>query len=228
MRSAIEIKKPTETKVIVDETVSNTFRAYNGLKRHLQHGKHFLQPNNHVFIDATSMTTLPAQDLTDGQKFFLHQSVSRYKPRLPKLKQWAQAIQKGPKVKVGCCVITLAQPFTKRPAKSFRNPMKDAGKHSVNDALGYPVVLLLANQLTPQREQDEASHLCGHKRCINIDHLVWESTSVNFSRNECHHYNEICAHVPRCLPHRRNERTIINKHILAAQGQSSRKKRVNK
>jgi len=46
-----------------------------------------------------------------------------------------------------------------------------------------------------------ASHLCGHSRCIRPEHLVWEMMDVNFSRRMCHVYGayEACPHDPRCL-----------------------------
>lgn len=50
----------------------------------------------------------------------------------------------------------------------------------------------------------QASHLCGHARCINIAHLRWEFPSENVDRDLCHKWDTpfTCAargHDPPCI-----------------------------
>lgn len=96
------------------------------------------------------------------------------------------------------CHITLLQPKTKRPAQSFVNPTKRL-VHSVNDGLSFAAISLLAHGHHPKNEYDEASHLCGMHRCVNVQHLRWEDLSTNAGRNMCHHYNVPCTHTPQCI-----------------------------
>lgn len=61
-------------------------------------------------------------------------------------------------------------------------------------------VVLLVHGHKPQHEWDEASHLCGVRRCVDPAHLVWESPGANLDRVLCHHYMvEVCTHKPPCV-----------------------------
>ena len=63
----------------------------------------------------------------------------------------------------------------------------------------------IANGAYPNSDQ-VVSHLCHNKMCINKDHLIIESISMNSRRNGCLHrvatesgvWN-LCSHQPRCL-----------------------------
>ena len=64
------------------------------------------------------------------------------------------------------------------------------------------VVLLYHDKPFPvfQRRFYQASHLCGNKACINVDHLIWERYDYNVSREMCHvHKEPKCEHSPPCI-----------------------------
>jgi len=132
---------------------------------------------------------------------FLHRSVSRYKPPKEKLQLWVKKVHKKPKeVLSSGCIVTYVQPRVRRPCMSFVNPRKPLLPNNVtNDVLGIPTIVLLANDQLPLNEFDEASHLCGVSRCINLEHLRWERMDLNFARNLCHLYDQPCVHEPRCI-----------------------------
>jgi len=104
------------------------------------------------------------------------------------------------------CVITLLQPKAKRPANSFTNAV--TGKR---DSITFGMTLLFEAGIAPQNAWDQASHLCGHCRCVNPDHLVWEAKGENCSRDVCHKYDlsHKCAHVPRCIPQHDSDAVYI-------------------
>jgi hypothetical protein len=56
------------------------------------------------------------------------------------------------------------------------------------------------------------SHLCGNSKCVNVEHLVYESALENNSRknccgvsecSKCGHKMRTCSHTPVCLPVRK-------------------------
>src|SRR6185369_294956 len=60
-----------------------------------------------------------------------------------------------------------------------------------------------------KKEDWEASHLCNHPFCVNLDHLVWEHRIYNARRKNCriwttcpcgcnHSFNP-CTHNPKCI-----------------------------
>ena len=62
--------------------------------------------------------------------------------------------------------------------------------------------LLIRDRLVEAPAGLEASHLCGIKKCVNPEHLVWETGDENNSRRKCHRSGR-CApelkHDPTCL-----------------------------
>jgi hypothetical protein len=54
-----------------------------------------------------------------------------------------------------------------------------------------------------------ASHLCHNRKCINVEHIVWEPSWFNRLRDNCQGGNE-CIHRPHpCLqPHRHQDEVI--------------------
>lgn len=202
MATIRKIKKSSKQEVIVEETVTDSIAPNKHFKRDLQLLEPVTQEFHKLFTCVVTQASDPAQDAPNAQKLFLHKSVSKYKPDNELLKKWMHKLYKAPVMFLAStgCAITLIQPQTKRPSRTFVNPHKPRGKHVYNDGATYAQIVLLHFELYPQQEQDEASHICGHKRCVNPAHLLWESSSDNFTRNECHHYNKQCTHNPRCLP----------------------------
>lgn len=65
---------------------------------------------------------------------------------------------------------------------------------------------VLAAVLQMQRHPivgEEASHLCGNKRCIRPSHMTFESGELNKTRSYCAYFrgnpNLVCLHQPACL-----------------------------
>jgi len=226
MRHSQQIEKAPKAKVVVDETVPYTFRAYHGLKRHLQESEQTLKLEDEIVWGFETQTRDATEQIADGQKLFLHQSVSRYKPEQKQLDKWVSLLRKAPTLVLGNgCRITMIQPRTKRPGRTFYNPTKPRAKgRTYNDGLSYSAIVLLQQGRLPQSECDEASHICGHARCVNPDHLVWERSSINFARNECHHYDMICCHVPRCIPNSGLQMEQIKRQLAVAKARSTRKR----
>jgi hypothetical protein len=61
----------------------------------------------------------------------------------------------------------------------------------------------------PNPKEWEASHLCNHPWCVNLDHLLWEHIKKNAGRKNCrtwitcpcpcnHSFNP-CNHEPKCI-----------------------------
>jgi len=61
---------------------------------------------------------------------------------------------------------------------------------------------LLAYHKRPPTWFAHGSHLCGIRRCINPDHIIWELPWDNIHRDACHKYKyyKECPHSPKCLP----------------------------
>ncbi|KAI6223844.1 Zf-His-Me-endon domain-containing protein [Aphelenchoides besseyi] len=45
----------------------------------------------------------------------------------------------------------------------------------------------------------QASHRCGHRNCVNINHAILEIADVNLSREKCFKGKQRCSHTPKCL-----------------------------
>lgn len=79
------------------------------------------------------------------------------------------------------------------------------------------VAMVTKARRLPKFSTDEASHLCGNSRCVNHDHLCWESGIVNQSRNLCHNEGRCLsrlAHDPPCIFDDEEKRTnSIKKQI---------------
>lgn len=200
MRTAVEIEETAEEKVVVDERVTDTLCSNQNLKRNLQLAEPDFEEFNKLFTCTITKTLDATEAPSDSEKLFLHKSVSRYKPDRETLKQWIDKLHASPVLLLGSCIITLIQPNSKRPSRTFSNPTLPRGKYPYNDGLSYSAAVLLWFGLEPKQEHDEASHLCGNGRCVNPAHLRWEGLGMNTSRNECHHYGCECTHNPPCIP----------------------------
>ena len=221
----VQVKRAAEEKVVVDEAVPYAFSTDYGFERYLKRAKKPLEELNELVRRfppvAADATKVPA----DGQKLFLHRSVSRFKPSDTLLRKWFDKLTQAP----GCtladgCIVSFIQPNTKRPGRTFFNPTKEPGKHNYNDGLTYAAIVLLATGRTPVNEHDEASHVCGVSRCFNPAHLVWEPLGVNASRNECHHYGLVCTHTPPCVRTTAATRAMV-KNMLAVEVAAKKNKR---
>lgn len=212
--STVQIKQAPEKVVVAEETVTDTSPAHNVLKRALHSGKRNLQPLDQLPARMPAKTRDPTQQKPDGQKLFLHRAVSRWLPSPAHIAHWHSRVLTGPKLHINECVITLLQPNTKRPACSFMNPRKHRDKrYSVNDAISYCAVVLIANEQYPEHEYDEASHVCGQRRCVNVEHLRWEALNVNAERNLCHHYGVPCFHSPKCIMITANDMRMVQTRL---------------
>ncbi len=200
-RTAIKVKRPAKEKVVVDEAVTNPFTPDDSFKGDLKRRKKPLEEIDEVVACVASVTDDAAQVPAYGQKLFLHKSVSRMKPSAPVLAKWINKLCKAETMHLPAsnCVISFIQPNTKRPGRTFYNADKPKGCGNHNDGLSYAAIVLLHDGRAAVNEHDEASHLCGHSRCFNPRHLVWEPMGINASRNECHHYNVPCNHEPKCI-----------------------------
>lgn len=201
MRCAVEIEQPTKQKIIRQKAVTDSASSHNVFKGPLHRSERELQPLDQLSTRTLAERSNSAEQPPDRQKLFLHRTVSRWLPSKATLQHWYARLRNGPRLQLNECEITLVQPKTKRPAYSFLNPRKQRKRnYSVNDAIGCCAVVLLANGHRPTNEFDEASHICGQRRCINVDHLRWEPMNVNAERSLCHHYGQQCHHDPPCVP----------------------------
>ena len=124
MRGAVPVKKSPKAKVVIHKAVSLSFRAYNGLKRHLEPTEHVLEESSQIFVSNATETLDATKDATQAKKLFLHNSVSRMKPDKQKLEDWIKQLKVAPSFQLNECLITLIQPNTKRPGRTFFNPKK--------------------------------------------------------------------------------------------------------
>ncbi len=199
--STIQIETAPKEEIVVDEAVTHPLAPNDSFKRDLKRRKKPLEEINQVVACVTPVADNAAEVPPYGQKLFLHKSVSRIKPGLPILAKWMSKLYKAETMVLPTtlCEICFIQPNTKRPGRTFYNDTKPKGCGNHNDGLSYAAIVLLHEERNPINEHDEASHLCGHSRCFNASHLVWEPMGINASRNECHHYNVQCNHVPKCI-----------------------------
>lgn len=228
MGNANQVENAPEDEVVVDEAVPSFVPTHYGFEWYLQFGKQLLDPIHYVVADPIPPATNSRESAPDGQKFLLHQSVSRYKP-LDKLEGWINKLHNAPTLLLhnSKCVISLIQPGTKRPGRVFYNPSLPNTKYPCNDGISYSAIVLLYHGVHPVNEHDEASHLCGHPRCVNIDHLIWESIGNNSARNECHHYAVECTHNPPCIAMNKSDRLLV-KNVLAKHTKKNKKLKLTK
>lgn len=198
-----QVENSAKHEVVVGKTGAGVVaERCDACKRKLKGPKQCTCFFHYFVVDYLAITPHSTQDTPKRQKLLLHKSVSRYKPPQHKLDKWRAKIENEQKLVVlsNACRITLLQPKTTRPGYSFVNPTKALDpRYTSNDALGFSVIMLLAYGKLPQNEWDEASHLCGNARCVNIAHLCWEDTATNFSRNLCQMYGQVCKHTPACI-----------------------------
>jgi hypothetical protein len=221
----VQVKRTAEEEVVVDETIPYAFSTDYGFERYLKRRKEPLEKVDELVGCFAPVAADAAEELPDGQKLFLHRSVSRFKPPQHQLQKWINKLQDAPGMTLASgCRVSFIQPNTKRPGRTFVNPQKERGKYNYNDGLTYAAIVLLASGRTPRNEHDEASHVCGVSRCFNSAHLVWEPLGVNASRNECHHYGCKCVHDPPCVFVAANARCAV-KDMLAAEVANKKNKR---
>lgn len=200
MRRSPELEKTAEEEIVVEQRIASARSANKRIKRVLKLRKTAFEKFYQLFTCVVAETDDAAQEVPNGQKFFLHRSVSRYKPNAEQLQKWMIKLFEAPAVRLNECIITLIQPRCSRPARTFRNPLIPPGNFNHNDGIGYGVIVLLWCNREPQNEDDEASHICGNPRCVNPQHLLWERHAINHERDACHRYGNGCRHAPQCLP----------------------------
>ena len=60
------------------------------------------------------------------------------------------------------------------------------------------IVLFASGRVPPSPDQQCYSHLCGNPRCVDPDHLMWETKSTNMERSFCQKRG-VCGHEIKCL-----------------------------
>lgn len=74
-----------------------------------------------------------------------------------------------------------------------------------NDRFSATHIVLIAEGRLPTNKFDHASHLCGNRKCVKSEHLVWEMPHLNVSRDLClvhdFHCDGECPHEPPCVRH---------------------------
>lgn len=202
MAAANQVEKSAKRKIVVDETVSTPLFPHQAVKRDLHKHEQLFELDDNLIVHLHACTASATQKHSNGKKLLLHKSVSRWRPDMLTLWGWMARMQRHPALFLprSGCIVTLMQPNSKRPARTFRNPELPDNGYPHNDGLTMAAITLLRDGVLPQNEYDEASHLCGHGRCVNPDHLVWEDMSNNARRNLCHHYGRKCACCPPCIP----------------------------
>lgn len=221
MRHAKKIKKAPEDEVVVEQTVPQVLAANESLKGYLQLGKHLLKQGDDGVIYVRPIALYSAEPATNSEKLFLQKrdALTNYFPPLEKLKEWVRVIlHEQPRIvnQHTGCIITLSQPSCRRPVRTYPVPEQDGRPARICGVTFGALVLRAAGRL-PTRGHDEASHICGYARCCNSAHLHWESPSVNIERNECHHYQAVCRHNPRCITPYDYEFAELIKQQLAKQ-----------
>ena len=110
------------------------------------------------------------------------------------------------------CLLTSYQPNSKQTVSMYMQVSKNK-----STSVSSSYVSLCAFGFTPSSIYDTASHLCGHRRCINPDHLVFETHDINVSRMSCHRNHDdasTCIHTPPCMPHDERYDLWIKKKLL--------------
>lgn len=218
MADTEKIETASEAEVVVDETVASALLSHKHGKRHLKKRKHGFELLANPPRSAASLAGDVAKFVANGEPLLLQPRLAnvttRYVPPQKQLAKWTRKMLMGPTIalRTSNCIITLLQPKAKRPTNSFGNPHTHK-----RDCITFGMTLLYAAGVQPQNAWDQASHLCGHARCVNADHLVWEPKGVNCSRDVCHKYGERCTHEPRCIEYHEEDAIYIAETIAGLQ-----------
>lgn len=201
MRVTKQIKRPAKQEVVVEQTVPLPLVSNYFAERYLKRRKNLFELHDEIIVDVIPPRDDTASEPSDARKLLLQNSVSRALPPYTTLFAWYCKMQQQPALHLPRtnCKITLAQPKRDRPARNFTNKNKARVYHN-NECLSFSAIVLYATSRMPRFDYDQASHICGHGRCINPDHLVWECMASNARRNMCHAYNCECNCKPKCLP----------------------------
>jgi len=177
---------------------------------------------------------LELNDLSERQLWYLHKRITR---NVRGTKKW-EAIGNGMDEtdldfsdnKIFCIRSALSLDPKGYP-KNLRLPLReqkgeDGWKGNPKDQWPAAQVVLMKNGFKPdlslyKKEDWEASHLCNHPWCVNINHLIWEHRKYNAYRKNCvtwttcpcgcnHSYNP-CIHSPKCIPMKKC--TCVN-HVI--------------
>lgn len=200
MADAQQVKAAAKAKVVVDKAVAPSLLPHKHGKRHLKKRKHGFELLADPPRSAAALAGNVAQFVANSEPLLLQPRLAnvttRYVPPQKQLAKWTKKMREGPTITLRAtgCVITLLQPKAKRPANSFANAQ--TGKR---DSITFGMTILYARGDVPVNAWDQASHLCGHCRCVNPDHLIWEERAKNCSRDVCHKYGQACTHAPRCI-----------------------------
>ena len=217
MADAKQVKAAAKAKVVVDKAVATALLPDKRSKRHLKKRKHGFELLANPPRGTTALAGNVAQFVADRQPLLLQSRLAdvttRYVPPQKQLAKWTKKMHEGPTITLqqSGCIITLLQPKAKRPANSFLN-----AENGKRDSITFGMTLLFAGNVQPKSPWDQASHLCGHCRCVNPQHLIWEPKGENCSRDVCHKYGlaHACTHVPRCIP-QSDEDAVYIAHTLA-------------
>lgn len=218
MADTEQVETSTEAEVVVDKRVAPALLPHEYSKWHLKKRKHGFELLADPPGSAATLAGDVAKLVANGEPLLLQPRLAnvttRYVPPHKQLAKWTRKMLQGPTIllRASGCVITLLQPKAKRPTNSFGNPL--TGKR---DCITFSMTLLYAKGAVPQNAWDQASHLCGHGRCVNVDHLRWEPRGNNCSRDVCHKYGERCTHAPRCIAYDENDAIYIATTISGLQ-----------
>lgn len=220
MANTQQVKAPAKAKVVVDKAVAPTLLPNQDGERHLKKRKHGFQLLANPPGGTAALAGNVAQFVADSEPLLLQPRLAdvttRYVPPKKQLAKWTKKMLDGPTITLRNtgCLITLLQPKAKRPANSFTNAV--TGKR---DSITFGMTLLFERGVLPTNAWDQASHLCGHCRCVNVDHLIWEAKGENCSRDVCHKYelSATCAHVPRCIPQHDSDAVYVAHTIAGLQ-----------
>ncbi len=218
MADAKQVKAAAKAKVVVDKAVTSSLLPNKHSKRNLKKRKHGFELLANPPGSTASLAGNVAQFVANSQPLLLQPRLadvtSRYVPPQKRLTKWTKKMLEGPTITLRAtnCIITLLQPKAKRPSNSFRND--DTGKL---DCITFGMTVLFAAGRQPALPWDQASHLCGHCRCVNVEHLVWEDRAKNCSRDVCHKYAQTCTHDPPCIEQRSEDAVYIAETLAGLQ-----------
>jgi len=74
----------------------------------------------------------------------------------------------------------------------YRHPRD--GFTRLRNTTAHRVALMVHNQNFDIPATMHASHLCNHRACINVDHLIFESSHLNSLRKSCFLHNRCSGH----------------------------------
>ena len=96
------------------------------------------------------------------------------------------------------CLVFLGCPESPYGRKHITFP----GQSKSQNEYVHRISIMLRDRIHQSPAGLEASHLCGIKKCIRQDHIVWETKEVNSSRRTCHRLHECqpkLNHTPQCI-----------------------------